>query len=132
MPRQVRGRASIKKQKKQKKYAEPFYNNRELYEMMRDDREKEAKERGKLSLELQKTRDHISKYNGLNEKTDDLCTRVGELESKGGKLSSRQEGQLAVGKAVLSWVPWVIMLIYFGCWLVQRFAEIALKVGGYQ
>ena len=81
----------------------------------------EKDERENLSQELQKTLEYMKKYNGLTAKIDSCGERLQALEDEKISISSRKEGQLAIGEAIKKWSVWVIGLITFGYWLAQIF-----------
>ncbi len=96
-----------------------FYTNREIYEMLLE--EKDA--RLKLTQELSLTRESIKKYNGLLEKTVNHEERLRALEDRG----TEQEGKSKLWEGIKSYSVWIIGLITFGYWLAQ-----VIGIGGIQ
>ncbi len=94
-----------------------FYTNREIYEMLMD--EKDA--RLKLTQELSLTRESIKKYNGLLERTVNHEERLRVLEDK----DTEKEGKVKLWDGIKNYSVWIIGLITFGYWLAQ-----ALGIGG--
>lgn len=94
-----------------------FYTNREIYEMLMD--EKDA--RLKLTQELSLTRESIKKYNGLLEKTVNHEERLRVLEDR----DTEQEGKSKLWEGIKGYSVWIIGLITFGYWLAQ-----VLGIGG--
>ena len=94
-----------------------FYSNREIYEMLMD--EKDA--RLKLTQELSLTRESIKKYNGLLERTVNHEERLRVLEDK----DIEKEGKAKLWDGIKNYSVWIIGLVTFGYWLAQ-----ALGIGG--
>mgnify|MGYP000889347501 CR=1 FL=1 len=94
-----------------------FYTNREIYEMLMD--EKDA--RLKLTQELSLTREYVKKYNGLLEKIVNHEERLRVLEDK----DTEKEGKNKLWEGIKGYSVWIIGLITFGYWLAQ-----ALGIGG--
>lgn len=94
-----------------------FYSNREIYEMLMD--EKDA--RLKLTQELSLTRESIKKYNGLLEKTVNHEERLRVLEDK----DTEKEGKNKLWDSIRNYSVWIIGLVTFGYWLAQ-----ILEIGG--
>ena len=88
-----------------------FYTNREIYEMLME--EKDA--RLKLTQELSLTRESIKKYNGLLEKTVNHEERLRVLEDK----DTEKEGKNKLWEGIKGYSVWIIGLITFGYWLAQ-------------
>ena len=94
-----------------------FYSNREIYEMLLDEKD----ERLKLTQELSLTRESIKKYNGLLEKTVNHEERLRALEDK----DTEKEGKNKLWDGIKNYSVWIIGLVTFGYWLAQ-----ALGIGG--
>ena len=88
-----------------------FYTNREIYEMLMD--EKDA--RLKLTQELSLTREYVKKYNGLLEKIVNHEERLRVLEDK----DTEKEGKNKLWEGIKGYSVWIIGLITFGYWLAQ-------------
>ena len=88
-----------------------FYTNREIYEMLME--EKDA--RLKLTQELSLTRESIKKYNGLLERTVNHEERLRVLEDK----DTEKEGKVKLWDGIKNYSVWIIGLITFGYWLAQ-------------
>lgn len=55
---------------------QPWYNNKELFEMLNDFKE----EIGDLRLEMKETKTLIRDYNGLRASVNDVSERIGKCE----------------------------------------------------
>ena len=98
-----------------------FYSNREIYEMLMD--EKDA--RVKLTQELSLTRESIKKYNGLLERTVNHEERLRVLEDK----DIEKEGKSKLWDGIKNYSVWFIGLITFGYWLAQTIGIGGCNVG---
>ncbi len=81
---------------------EPWYNNKELFEMfqtLKDD----VKD---LSSELKTTRDIIIKYNGLREALDSLKSKVEAMENQ-------TKGKTIFGTSLREWTGYILALVMF-------------------
>lgn len=77
-----------------------WYNNKELYEMI----QRLTIDLKELSLELQETKELITKYNGLR----------GEIQSLKDKIKAMEEqktGRSQVWEGIRQWIPWGIAIL---------------------
>jgi len=88
-----------------------FYTNREIYEMLMEEKD----ERLKLTQELSLTREYVKKYNGLLEKIVNHEERLRVLEDK----DTEKEGKNKLWEGIKGYSVWIIGLITFGYWLAQ-------------
>ncbi len=72
---------------------EQWYSNKDLFEQI-----------NALRMEMQETRNLITKYNGLREKVD-------EMEEKMIRLEAKTAGKNAVFTAIREWGGWIVAII---------------------
>lgn len=90
---------------------EQWYDNKQLFEMFLDLKTQMAK----LTSELSRTNEKISKYNGLREKIDNCEDKLNAIDTAANTKKS-------VGMGIQGWTGWVIAIVSFIVMMVSKVA----------
>ena len=106
-------------------YQEPWYSNKELFEMVQNSNKEVSSEIKSLKDELTSTREAVRKYNNLVEKMHNTdakleiaCLDLKSVERRLSEKANKSEGKREAWQDIKAWTPWVLAVasILFAAW----------------